>query len=75
LAGADFWLQEEHQNGHIVGLDVVTGEPMDPATEGVWDLYRVKKQILNSAVVVAQQLLLVDKVIKAGKAQGGKGGE
>ena len=67
-------LQEEHQNGHVVGLDVVTGEPMDPATEGVWDIYRVKKQILNSAVVVAQQLLLVDQVIRAGKAQG-KGGE
>lgn len=47
---------------------------MDPVTEGVWDLYKVKKQILNSAVVVAQQLLLVDQVIRAGKAQG-KGGE
>jgi T-complex protein 1 subunit zeta len=63
-------LQEQHQGGHPVGLDISTGEPMDPAAEGVWDIYRVKRQILTSATVVAQQLLLVDEILKAGKNSG-----
>jgi hypothetical protein len=33
---------------------------MDPATEGVWDLYRVKKQMINSATVIAEQVCLID---------------
>jgi hypothetical protein len=35
---------------------------MDPATEGVWDLYRVKKQMINSATVIAEQVRLLDGV-------------
>ncbi len=51
---------------------------MDPTAEGVWDIYRVKRQILTSATMIAQQLLLVDEILKAGKgggkeAQGGGG--
>jgi T-complex protein 1 subunit zeta len=41
-------LQEAHDEGHITGLDLETGEPFDPATEGVWDNYRVKKQQINA---------------------------
>jgi len=63
-------LLEQHQRGHPVGLDVTTGEPMDPAAEGVWDVYRVKRQILTSATMIAEQLLLVDEILKAGKARG-----
>lgn len=59
-------LQEEHEKGAIVGLDVVTGEPLDPALSGIYDNYIVKKQILQSAPVVISQLLLVDEVIRAG---------
>ena len=40
---------------------------MDPAVVGVWDNYRVKHQMLDSAAVIASQLLLVDEVIRAGK--------
>lgn len=60
-------LQEEHARGHIVGLDLTTGEPLDPAAEGIWDQYRVLRQILHSSSVVASQLLLVDEIMKAGK--------
>jgi len=60
-------VEEEYAAGHVVGLDLVTGEPMDPVAEGVWDLYRVKRQFLQSAAVIAQQLLLVDVIIRAGK--------
>lgn len=59
-------LQEEHENGNVVGLDVVTGEPLDPRLSGIYDNYIVKKQILQSAPVVVSQLLLVDEVIRAG---------
>lgn len=49
-------------------LDVLTGEPADcGATNNVWDNYMVKRQFLNLAPVLAQQLLLVDEVMRAGK--------
>merc|ERR1712187_533458 len=57
-----------------VGINVTTGDPMDPVTEGVWDNFSVKKQTMGLAPVLAQQLLLVDEVIRAGK-QMGKGGD
>lgn len=50
-----------------VGLDVETGEPLDPCAAGLWDNFRVKRQMLDSAAVIAAQLLLVDEVIRAGK--------
>jgi len=31
-----------------VGLNVQSGEPMDPVVEGIWDNYRVKRQMLHS---------------------------
>ena len=86
-------LIEEHNEGHIVGIDVTTGEPFDPESEGVFDNYRVKRQQLHSryieflfitshyflftkfipffSAVLASQLLLVDEILRAGKAQGG----
>jgi len=64
-------LQEEHAKGHTVGLDLLSGEPLDPVAEGIWDQYRVLRQILHSSTVVASQLLLVDEVMKAGKSQRG----
>eukprot|EP01096_Ripella_sp_DP13-Kostka_P013846 TRINITY_DN609_c0_g1_i1.p1 TRINITY_DN609_c0_g1~~TRINITY_DN609_c0_g1_i1.p1 ORF type:complete len:537 (-),score=261.04 TRINITY_DN609_c0_g1_i1:152-1762(-) len=64
-------LQSEHSDGHIVGLDLDSGEPFDPETEGVFDNYRVKRQQLYLCAVLASQLLLVDEVVRAGK--GGSG--
>lgn len=49
-----------------VGVDVITGEPMLPAEQGVWDNYIVKKQILFSSTEIASQLLLVDEIMRAG---------
>merc|ERR1712118_620894 len=56
-------------NDHI---DVLTGEPCSPVMEGIYDNYCVKKQMLNLTPVLAQQLLLVDEVIRAGRQMGGK---
>ncbi|CAJ1846505.1 unnamed protein product [Sphenostylis stenocarpa] len=41
-------LTGEHDKGNIVGLSLNTGEPIDPAMEGIFDNYSVKRQILNS---------------------------
>jgi len=69
-------LQEEYSKGHIVGLDLTTGEALFPEQEGIWDQYRVIRQILNSSSVIATQLLLVDEIIRAAKSiqRGGPGG-
>lgn len=60
-------LEREHDNGMVVGLNHHTGEPMDPQMEGIFDNYTVKRQIINSAPIIASQLLLVDEVIRAGR--------
>jgi len=82
LANSGFDVQErlleiiaarEKQSTSAVGINTSTGAPMNPSLEGVWDNYCVKKQMLALAPVLAQQLLLVDEVIRAGK-QMGKGG-
>ena len=40
--------QDEQAEGNVVGLDLQTGEPFDPTVEGIWDNYRVKRQMLHS---------------------------
>jgi len=60
-------LQEEHAKGHVVGLDLETGDCLSPLDEGIYDQYRVLRQMLNSSAVIASQLLLVDEIIRAGK--------
>jgi T-complex protein 1 subunit zeta len=52
--------------GAPVGLDVATGEPLDPVLAGIYDNSAVKVQMLHSAPVIATQLLLVDEVMRAG---------
>lgn len=59
-------LQGEQEKGNTVGVDVSTGEPIDPTLVGIYDNYLVKKQIIQSAPIIASQLLLVDEVIRAG---------
>ncbi|KAI7853697.1 T-complex protein 1 zeta subunit [Circinella umbellata] len=60
-------LQEEHQDGHIVGVDLKTGETMDPKIDGVWNNYRVHRHMLHSCSVIASNLLLVDEMMRAGR--------
>ena len=64
-------VEEEQERSELaVGLNLNSGEPFLPASEGIWDSYTVKKQTLNLSTVLATQLLLVDEVMKAGKAMG-----
>eukprot|EP00747_Dinoflagellata_sp_TGD_P161750 gnl/TRDRNA2_/TRDRNA2_178581_c0_seq1.p1 gnl/TRDRNA2_/TRDRNA2_178581_c0~~gnl/TRDRNA2_/TRDRNA2_178581_c0_seq1.p1 ORF type:complete len:573 (-),score=135.40 gnl/TRDRNA2_/TRDRNA2_178581_c0_seq1:136-1740(-) len=66
-------IAERESKKLAVGVNVATGDPMNPSIDGVWDSYLVKKQMLGLTPVLAEQLLLVDEVIRAGK-QMGKGG-
>lgn len=60
-------LNEECVKGHISGLDLATGEPLDPKTSGIYDNFAVKKQMLGLTSVLSNQLLLVDEILRAGR--------
>jgi T-complex protein 1 subunit zeta len=59
-------LSEYAANGRPVGVDLKSGEPMDPAEGGIFDNYKVKRQLLESCTVIASNLLLVDEIMRAG---------
>ncbi|KAI9017253.1 TCP-1/cpn60 chaperonin family-domain-containing protein [Gaertneriomyces semiglobifer] len=61
-------LQEEYAAGHIVGVDLNTGETLDPVAEGIWDNYRVHRHMLHSCSVIASNFLLVDEMMRAGRS-------
>ncbi|KAF9792706.1 chaperonin-containing T-complex zeta subunit Cct6 [Thelephora terrestris] len=61
-------LQDEQGEGNTVGLDLQSGEPFDPTVEGIWDNYRVKRQMLHSCSVIAMNLLSTDEILRAGRS-------
>lgn len=54
------------ESEQLVGLDLDTGEPMNPTEKRVFDNYCVKKLMLNSCSVIACNLLLTDEIMQAG---------
>ncbi|CAP81221.1 T-complex protein 1 subunit zeta [Penicillium rubens] len=72
-------LHDEAIDGNTVGLDLVTGAPMDPVQGGVFDSFRVLRNCIASSTGIASNLLLCDELLKArqmGKAgAGGPGGQ
>jgi len=58
-------LQEEHADGNVVGLNLATGEAMDPTQEGVYDSFRVLRNAIASSTGIASNLLLCDEMLKA----------
>lgn len=58
-------LQDEQAEGNVVGLDLKTGEPMDPIQEGVYDSFRVLRNCIASSSGIASNLLLCDELLKA----------
>eukprot|EP01083_Nonionella_stella_P030403 83352_1 len=63
-------LLEEAATGNKVGMDLSTGGVMIPEEEGIWDIYRAKRQIFHLGSIIGQKLLLVDEVMRAGRASG-----
>lgn len=66
-------LQDGLVEGNVVGLDLATGEPMDPVQEGVFDSYRVLRNCIASSTGIAANLLLCDELLKA-RQMGRQGG-
>ena len=65
-------LQYEQAEGNVVGVDLATGEPMDPVQAGVYDSFRVLRNCIASSAGIASNLLLCDELLKA--RQMGRGG-
>ena len=59
--------------GNIVGLNLITGEPMDPIQEGVYDSFRVLRNCIASSSGIASNLLLCDELLKARQMVGHSG--
>ncbi|XP_076434805.1 T-complex protein 1 subunit zeta-like [Babylonia areolata] len=60
-------LQQEYSGTQgAVGLNIKSGEALDPMDDGIVDNYRVKRQLLHSSTVIASNLLLVDEIMRAG---------
>lgn len=58
-------LQDEHAHGNVVGLDLNSGEAMDPIQAGVYDSFRVIRNAIASSTGIASNLLLCDEMLKA----------
>lgn len=50
-----------------VGVNTVEKGVISPDLQGIYDNYIVKKQFLNLSPTLAQQLILCDEILKAGK--------
>ncbi|KAI8922145.1 hypothetical protein DFJ77DRAFT_505904 [Powellomyces hirtus] len=59
-------LQEEHAAGHNVGIDLVTGETLDPVAEVLRPNITVTLPTTSS--VIASNFLLVDEMMRAGRS-------
>ncbi|CAF1027162.1 unnamed protein product [Didymodactylos carnosus] len=69
-------LQHEYANSKIpVGVDITSGEAMDPKSMGIYDNYRVKKQLIHSSTSIATNLILVDEILRAGLSSLRPGGQ
>jgi T-complex protein 1 subunit zeta len=66
-------VQDAQMEGQLAGLDVTTGQACSPVDMGIFDNYRVKKQLIHSAGIIASQLLLVDEIMRAGIAAAKRG--
>jgi len=53
--------------GVPVGLDIHTGEVLDPESSGIIDTFLSKRHMIGTAPVIANQLLLVDEILRAGR--------
>jgi len=66
---------EYYKNNKLaVGLNLTTLGTISPIKEQIYDNYIMKKNWLHIAPTLAQQLLLVDQVMRAGKGMGGGSG-
>merc|ERR1711959_451357 len=57
----------EANPGVPVGFDIHTGDVLEPEASGILDTYLSKRHMISTAPVIANQLLLVDEILRAGR--------
>jgi len=62
-------LLDATEKGKVVGVDLVTGGVLSPMDNGIYDNYCVKKQFLHLGSIIAEKLLLVDEIMRAGRGK------
>jgi len=50
-----------------VGFDIHSGDVLEPESSGIIDTYLSKRHMIGTAPVIANQLLLVDEILRAGR--------
>eukprot|EP00760_Papus_ankaliazontas_P011475 PhM_4_TR14800/c0_g1_i1/m.89266/K09498/CCT6; T-complex protein 1 subunit zeta len=65
------WANARKSEGKFVGIDVDSGNVLDPVEMGIWDNVIVKRTLLESTAVIVSELLLVDEIVKAGRRGAG----
>lgn len=58
-------MQGYYYDKEVGCLDCESGAVVDPTDYGIYDIYDVKRNIMQSAPIVASQLLLVDQIIES----------
>jgi len=64
-------LDEYNKKKVPVGLNLWDYGVISPEAMGIWDNYIVKKTFIDITTTLAEQLLLCDEILKAGKKMGG----
>lgn len=64
-------LLDESRKGPKAGLDIDTGKPMLPESNGIIDNVNVKKQFIHLSTMMATNFLLVDEIMRAGRKMAG----
>jgi len=65
-------LLEALEHNKLPGLDLATGDILSPKDAGIYDNFGVKKQLLHLGTIIANKLLLVDEIMRAGRSMGKK---
>jgi T-complex protein 1 subunit zeta len=65
-------LMQATEQKKMVGIDLQTGDLLDPKQTGILDNYAVKKQFIHLGAIIACKLLLVDEIMRAGRSMGKK---
>lgn len=72
-------LQEAHKaarkkgTDEYFGVDMISGGIIDASVQQLFDSYRCKRYMVNTASEIATQLMLCDEIMKAGQQRGGRG--
>jgi T-complex protein 1 subunit zeta len=64
-------MDEYKKTGVLVGLNLYEFQVLVPEKMGIFDNYAVKKCFLTLTTTLAEQLLLCDEILRAGKQMGG----